>query len=636
MTSETMPSGVQTPSPSSRTAQARNGGTTPREAGGLSDAMEPLLQEKSRIKRHGRLHWYHWAVVIASLMLTLAAWQFTKQQSEEKTGLRFNREAEQVLALVRERMEKYEDGLWSGVSAIQSAGGEVTYNQWRVFSESLGIAAKYPGINGIGVIHHVSEDDLPRYLAEQRQDRPEYRVHPPHQEGEYWPITYVEPVDQNAAAVGLDMAHETNRYSAARKARDTGEAQITGPIVLVQDAQKTPGFLFYAPYYEGGRYTTIEERREHFVGMVYAPFVFKKLMAGTLEKSNRHVGIQILDDGQSLFNEHTAEEADYDPDPLYKKKIDVAFYGRTWEFDIWSAQSFRAAAADDQPLMILMGGITIDALLLALFLFLTRANRQAVSFAERMTQNFQTKSEELEELVGHLTVSNEDLERFAYVASHDLRAPLRGIDNLAGWIASDLAEVMTEENQEQMDLLRGRVRRLESLLDGLLQYSRIGRIEEAPELVDTHEMVRSVIDLLNFPEAVTVTIEDDLPMIYTARTPLQQTFQNLISNAIKHHDREDAHITISARESRSHVEFSIEDDGPGIPEEFHERIFQMFQTLKRRDEVEGSGMGLALVSKQVRTYGGELTLESKAGRRGAIFRFTWTKQLPHEGAKRAA
>ena len=117
------------------------------------------------------------------------------------------------------------------------------------------------------------------------------------------------------------MAHETNRYSAARKARDTGQAQLTGPIVLVQDAEKTPGFLFYAPFYEGGRYDTIKERRKHFVGLVYAPFVIKKLVQGTLQKSKRHVGIQILDGNDTLYDEHVSSEVDYDPDPLFNSPV---------------------------------------------------------------------------------------------------------------------------------------------------------------------------------------------------------------------------------------------------------------------------------------------------------------------------
>ena len=598
--------------------------------------MEQVFQEKKKIERDGTLHWYHWMLVVSSLLLTLAAWQFAIRQVDEKISLQFNRDAEQLIDLVQERMGRYEDGLWSGVSAIQAAGGDISNNSWRNFAESLSIDTKYPGINGIGVIHYVSQERLPSYLADQQRDRPNYNIHPPHGAGEYWPITYIEPHGLNAAAVGLDIAHETNRYTAARKARDSGLAQVTGPIILVQDAEKTPGFLFYAPFYKGINHHTIDERRENFVGMVYAPFVFKKLMEGTLEKEKRRIGIRILDTSDTLYDEHVPAEPDYDPNPLFKRQVDTEFYGRTWTFDIWSTQSFRTAADSSQPTLILIGGIIIDTLLLALFVFLSRANRRAVSFADRMTQNYQRKSEELAELVDRLTVSNEDLEHFAYVASHDLKAPLRGIDNLAEWIDADLKDVMTEQNRQQMGLLRGRVRRLESLLEGLLQYSRIGHADEEIEFVDTKALVENFIDLLNPPGTTTITVASDMPSFFTARAPLQQTLHNLISNAIKHHDRDDGHIEISGRDLGSHVEFTVADDGPGIPEQFHDRVLQMFQTLKRRDEVEGSGIGLALVSKQVRTHGGALVLEDKVGQSGAIFRFTWRKTDMSEGAKHAA
>lgn len=587
--------------------------------------MEDLFREKQQLEHHGRLHWYHWAVVVASLILTLSAWQITKRQVDSSIQARFERDATHLVALVQERMEKYEDGLWSGVSAIQAAGGNISVNGWRSFANNLRIDTKYPGINGIGVIHNVPPEHLSDYLAEQRRARPVFHIHPAQNTGEFWPVTYVEPVDINAAAVGLDMAHETNRHAAARKARDSGTAQITGPIVLVQDAQKTPGFLFYAPFYKGGRHDILAERQAHFVGMVYAPFVFRKLMEGTLGKEDRQTGIRIVDGDASLHDELVAEEPDFDPDPLFTKSIDIVFYGRTWTFDIWSALSFREATASSKPTFILAGGILIDTMLLALFLFLSRANRRAISFADRMAQNYQKKSEELSEYVARLTASNKDLEQFAYVASHDLKAPLRGIDNLAEWIDADMKDVMNDENRAQMGLLRGRVRRLEALLEGLLQYSRIGHVDNEIELVDSNALVENIIDLLNPPSDTTITIGPGMPNFHTERAPLQQTLHNLISNAIKHHDRANGHIEVSARDLGSHVEFTVTDDGPGIPEEYRERVLQMFQTLKRRDEVEGSGMGLALVHKQIRTHDGTLSLENAPDQRGSTFRFTWRK-----------
>ena len=379
-----------------------------------SDQMDQLETERMAIERAGRLHWLHWFVVLLSLVLTFGAWQFAKDQIEEKASEHFNRASGQVIELVSERMQKYEDALWSGVAAVQAHGGDIPYEDWRIFAESIRIDLKYPGINGIGVIHHVRPEELQIYLDDQRRARPDYRIHPDHSRKEYLPITYIEPANENAPAIGLDMAHEANRYDTALKARDSGTAQITGPIVLVQDEGQTPGFLFYAPFYKKGTYESLEDRREHFAGMVYAPFVFHKLMEGVLRKETRHVRIRVKDGEEILYDERPETEEARAPDPLFSTTAHLDLYGRGWSFDIWATPAFHKSVSNDQPLVILAGGILIDALLLTLFVMLSRANRRAVRFTDRMTRDLREKAEALER-------SNVELEKFAYVASHDLK-----------------------------------------------------------------------------------------------------------------------------------------------------------------------------------------------------------------------
>ncbi len=345
---------------------------------------DDLLNKKQSIKRSARLHWIHWFVVGFSLFLTLMAWSISKQAIKEKVAIQFDRQAVQAAELITERMRKYEDVLWGGVAAIQALGGDVSVRDWRIYADSLRIEDKYPGINGIGVIHFVPPDEMKAYLAEQRLYRPNYSVHPPHNRNEFWPITYIEPVAVNSAAVGLDMAHEANRYLAAVSARDTGAARITGPITLVQDANKTPGFLFYAPYYEGGALNGEAERKRRFSGLVYAPFVVKKLLEGTLAKDKRLVGIRITDGDLVLYDENRVDVEDYDPDPLYRKTFELDLYGRTWALDIRSALSFRQATKANEPIVILAGGIFIDALLLTLFILLADSNRRAFDFINKI------------------------------------------------------------------------------------------------------------------------------------------------------------------------------------------------------------------------------------------------------------
>ena len=237
------------------------------------------------------------------------------------------------------------------------------------------------------------------------------------------------------------------------------------------------------------------------------------------------------------------------------------------------------------------------------------------------------RADQLERIAAALERSNEELDAFAYAASHDLRAPLRGISNLAQWIEEDLQGSLREETREMLALMRSRMHRMEGLIDGILQYSRAGRVHEPPGPVDVGALVGDVVDLLAPPEG-TVTIASDLPEVVTERTSLQQVFQNLIGNALKHAGT-GARIAITAEDAGDFWQFAVADDGPGIPEEFHERIWGIFQTLQPRDTVEGAGIGLSLVRKLVEAQGGTVGLLSSPGA-GATFTFTWRKTAATE------
>jgi len=221
--------------------------------------------------------------------------------------------------------------------------------------------------------------------------------------------------------------------------------------------------------------------------------------------------------------------------------------------------------------------------------------------------------------------SNEELDQFAYITSHDLRAPLRGIANLSRWIEEDMGERFTPEAHAQMELLRGRVHRMEALIDGILQYSRVGRAEVAPERVDVGRLVREVVDLLAPPQGFVVDVAPDLPTIVAQRLRLQQVFLNLIGNAVKHHPRpHEGRVRVGWRDLGALCEFTVADDGAGIAPQYHDKIFVIFQTLEARDKVEGTGVGLSLVKKIVEHQGGTIRVESRPGA-GATFAFTWPR-----------
>lgn len=229
---------------------------------------------------------------------------------------------------------------------------------------------------------------------------------------------------------------------------------------------------------------------------------------------------------------------------------------------------------------------------------------------------------QIEQYTHDLERSNADLDDFAYAASHDLKAPLRGIQQLSSWIADDLKDVMSGETESYIGLLQNRVTRLENLLDDLLEYSRIGRRHGEFRKIDPAVLACEQFELVEAPEGFSLDVASSVSEMATLPVPLSLILRNLFHNAVKHHDRRHGRITVTIDKTGDGYRFSVFDDGPGVPEDQYERIFQLFRTLKPRDEVEGSGMGLALVKKTLETYKQRIEVGNNTPR-GTVFHFTW-------------
>jgi len=231
------------------------------------------------------------------------------------------------------------------------------------------------------------------------------------------------------------------------------------------------------------------------------------------------------------------------------------------------------------------------------------------------------------QMTRELAAANKELNDFAHVVSHDLKAPLRAIDTLASWLGESCVDRLGAEEKEQFDLLQGRVKRMHNLIEGILQYSRAGRVREQQMDVDLSQLLPEVIDLLSPPAHIKVQIETPLPTVSAEPTRIEQVFQNLLSNAVKYNDKPEGLIRVGGIDDGEHWRFYVADNGPGIEEKDFERIFQLFQTGKPRDQVESTGVGLAVVKRSVEMYGGRVWLESKVGE-GSKFSFTYPKQVP--------
>ncbi len=235
-----------------------------------------------------------------------------------------------------------------------------------------------------------------------------------------------------------------------------------------------------------------------------------------------------------------------------------------------------------------------------------------------------TNIEERESLLKQIESINKEFQDFVYIISHDLKAPLRAIMALTDWISSDYADKFDTDGKEQLKMLTARVTRMQNLLDGVLQYSRIGRIKEDPSPIDLNQLLPEVIKSLDAPSKIHITVEGKLPVINSEPARIQQIFTHLLSNAVRFMDKPEGLVNIACVEENGFWKFSVTDNGPGIPEQHFEKIFRLFQTLQAKDQFESTGVGLTLAKKIVELYGGKIWLTSTVGQ-GTTFFFTLPK-----------
>jgi signal transduction histidine kinase len=238
------------------------------------------------------------------------------------------------------------------------------------------------------------------------------------------------------------------------------------------------------------------------------------------------------------------------------------------------------------------------------------------------SQSRKKAEEELRKNLNNLKKINKDLDQFAYVVSHDLKAPLRAISSLAEWIEEDSQEQLTEESLNNLKTLRGRVLRMENLISGILAYTKAGKNKTEPQKVDLQSLIGEIIDSINPPPSIKIETSGEWPAILTESTKLQQVLSNLLSNAVKYMDKQHGQIRIGCITLENCIQCYVEDNGPGIEEEYHDKIFQLFQTLSSRDQVESTGIGLSIVKRIIEEQGGKIWINSKPGQ-GSRFTFMW-------------
>ena len=422
--------------------------------------------------------------------------------------------------------------------------------------------------------------------------------------------------------MGLDLAYEANRYAGLRRARETNTPQITGPIVLVQDAQQTPGFLFYAPFYRdplAGPPEGAAERLDRFAGAVYAPFVMRNLIDGALRPEQRLVHIRLADGDSVLYDELESSHPAHDPAPLFTERVAMPMYGRTWTLDIQTTTAFRQAVSSRQPATILLVGLLIDGLLFWFFFAFSRANRRAVAYADEVVEHLRQNEQSLAR-------ANEELIQFNYRTSHDLVAPLSTIRGFIGLARDDVDSGDLQAAVTWIDQIDAQCGRLIALVGDLLKLSRAQHGEDESTSVDIAAAVEEIrAGLAESCQRYGVEIRtqcDVEPALYAPRRRVLQVLENLISNAVRYADpqRSPRWVEVRARrcapEEGSGVEIQVADNGIGIPAKLQERVFAMF-FRGPGSSAEGSGLGLYIVRQHVDKMGAKLSLQSSPA--GSVF-----------------
>jgi len=590
----------------------------------LDGVGEALDTEYRTLQRRAHIGRAHWAILGLSVLLTLSAWQACGAFVHDRAADRFERQRARAVDMVQARVSRYEDVLRFAAGMVNSHGSRVSRAQWHDFVVSLDLLERYPGSGALSLATAVPAEGMERFVAEQRGSVPGFVVHPRIDQPLHLPLTHVEPAPQNASAIGLDLLYEENRRRTILASRDDGELRITVPLSLMLGNTLKPGVIFMAPLYRGTP-DTVERRRASFSGLVTLPFLVSELVQGGLARELRQVSLSILDGEATVHDELQPDAPSHDPDPVFSERTVLALHGRRWLIDVRTDLDFRAEAGLHTPRVVLLVGLGLNGALLLVFSTMSGANRRALAFAART-------AEASHDHLASLKRSNQELESFAHVVSHDLKTPLRGIGDLIEYLGEDLQETLQTQDlpadiSRNLQRLDTQQRRMTELIDGILGFSALGREQMAVQSLDTGEVLRAVAADFALDEG-RFTVRGPLPVFDTQPVRFRQVMHNLVGNALKHHDDPaNLRIEVEVAQVPGGWSFAVSDNGPGIHPRFHASVFEVFKKLRSKDEVEGSGVGLSIVQRSVELLGGHVRLASAPGE-GARFTVFW----PEAGA----
>jgi signal transduction histidine kinase len=522
-----------------------------------------------------------------------------------------------VAATIDRRVETYLEKLY-GIRGLLEVDSTPTRRQFEQYLADQRIQERFPGAQSLGFASRTTLEDRRDYSARVDRDSqrsglgyPPFEIRPNDQRPVSVVVDYVHPIDQAQAAFGYDLLSEPFRRAAVSRARDRARPIATSPLTFVTEATNAQGVLVMLPAYHAvDQQPPPRQRFERFMGVAYAALRFPDLLQGVVAQGDdlEVYDVGSIEDplparlraGDAAFDLNRRPEApDRDEDESRMRRLVVA--GRRWQIYYRPSAALVSAGERALPWLVAAFGIVVSLLAGAVVQSTATSRRRAEALADERTEE--------------LRRSNEELERFAFIASHDLQQPLRTVSGFLQLLEHQRGESLDPTAHEYIGHALAGTRQMGALIDDLLAYSRVSRDDRPLGPVPLDEAWDTAVDQLRATIADTGARvnREDLPVVHGDRGQLVQVFANLIGNAVKYRGDATPEVRAWATRGNGAWEVAVEDNGIGIDPRHHERIFEMFRRLHTDDEYEGTGVGLALAKRIVERSGGDIRVESRPG-----------------------
>ena len=601
--------------------------------GRLGSGVAALRPRLALIGRRLRQGGAAYGVLIISLLLTALAWYYVRQNVEVQPRVRFDETVRATQEAIERRTKADLDAMF-GVRGLFYASESEDSAEWHDYVASIEPGNRFEGLQALSYAGYVAPGEREAFVRRAREEglpglRPD--LDPGGDRSGYFPITYIGPLDEaNTEMLNYDFYAEAVHREAMDRARDAGAPRATRTVNVLTEAPPgstadlalRTGFLVYLPVYgEDEPLRTVAERRRALRGFIVGSFVIDELLGGVFRGGfDPQIDFEVYDGGEAaksplLYdNDGVKRAGETGPDALFSQESRIEFAGREWSLYFATLPEFEEQAQSNLPALVLVSGVAVSLLLFGISWMLVRSR----TLAERASKDLEEANRELEG-------ANRELEAFSYSVSHDLRAPLRSIEGFSQILLEDYADKLDEEGQDYLGRVRAASRHMATLIDDLLDLSRVTRGPLRRELVDLGAVATSIVEELRRtqPDREVEFVTEEGVVVSADANLVAVALENLIGNAWK----------FTSRKPRARIEFGsivrqgegltyfVRDDGAGFDEAYAGKLFGAFQRLHAPEEFEGTGIGLATVQRIIHRHGGRVWAEGEVGG-GATFYFT--------------